>query len=148
MKSHEMSAAGRTWTVSNPLLRNPLGQPVGYRLVPGENALPLAAPGSSVRRRAGFVDAHLWVTRYAPAERYTAGDYVSQNPRADGLARWVRANRSIERADVVLWYTMGITHVPRPEDWPVMSTHRAGFKLVPSGFFARNPALDVPRPER
>jgi Cu2+-containing amine oxidase len=23
--------------------------------------------------------------------------------------------------------------------------HRAGFKLMPSGFFARNPALDVPK---
>jgi len=25
--------------------------------------------------------------------------------------------------------------------------HRAGFKVMPSGFFARNPALDVPKPE-
>jgi Cu2+-containing amine oxidase len=46
----------------------------------------------------------------------------------------------------VLWYTMGITHIPRPEDWPVMSVHRAGFRLVPTGFFSMNPALDVPRP--
>ena len=32
----------------------------------------------------------------------------------------------------------GITHNPRPEDWPVMPVHGAGFKLEPRGFFARN----------
>jgi Cu2+-containing amine oxidase len=26
-----------------------------------------------------------------------------------------------------------------------MPVHRTGFKLIPSGFFARNPALDVPK---
>jgi len=39
---------------------------------------------------------------------------------------------------------MGITHNPRPEDWPVMPVHAAGFKLEPWGFFARNPVLDLP----
>jgi primary-amine oxidase len=46
--------------------------------------------------------------------------------------------------DLVLWYTFGVTHVPRAEDWPVMPVARAGFRLVPDGFFTRNPALDVP----
>jgi primary-amine oxidase len=41
---------------------------------------------------------------------------------------------------------MGVTHLPRPEEWPVMSVHRIGFKLAPAGFFDRNPALDVPKP--
>jgi primary-amine oxidase len=45
----------------------------------------------------------------------------------------------------VLWYSLGVTHIPRPEDWPVMPVHKAGFKLMPNGFFARNPAMDVPR---
>jgi len=47
----------------------------------------------------------------------------------------------------VIWYSMGVTRLPRPEEWPVMPVHRAGFKVMPSGFFARNPALDVPKPE-
>jgi primary-amine oxidase len=45
---------------------------------------------------------------------------------------------------VVLWYTVGVTHIPRAEDWPIMPVHRTGFKLVPVGFFSKNPALDVP----
>jgi len=54
------------------------------------------------------------------------------------------ANRSIENRDIVLWYTVGMTHVPRPEDWPVVPVHRVGFMLVPVGFFSKNPTIDVP----
>ncbi len=45
---------------------------------------------------------------------------------------------------MVVWYTFGVTHIPRPEDWPVMPVEYAGFSLVPYGFFDRNPALDLP----
>jgi primary-amine oxidase len=120
---------------------------VGYVLVPGENAVPFVDPNSALGKRAGFINAHLWVTPYEPTERYAAGSYV-MGPGPDGLPKWTRANRSIENQDIVVWYTMGVTHIPRPEEWPVMPVHRAGFKLLPSGFFSRNPALDVPRPER
>jgi len=47
---------------------------------------------------------------------------------------------------VVLWHTFGITHVPRPEDWPVMPVEHCGFLLSPAGFFDRNPALDLAPP--
>ncbi|HUE82848.1 MAG TPA: hypothetical protein VMM84_12115, partial [Pyrinomonadaceae bacterium] len=106
-----------------------------------------AAPNSSLRRRAGFINAHLWVTRYEPTESNAAGRYPYQSKGGEGLTKWTSANRSLEDQDIVLWYTMGVTHIPRPEEWPVMPVHRAGFKLVPSGFFIRNPALDVPKPE-
>jgi hypothetical protein len=42
----------------------------------------------------------------------------------------------------------GPVHVPRLEDWPVMPVTRCGFTLKPTGFFDRNPALDVPPPSR
>ena len=43
-----------------------------------------------------------------------------------------------------MWHTFGVTHFPRPEDWPVMPVDRCGFVLKPVGFFDRNPTLDVP----
>jgi hypothetical protein len=31
------------------------------------------------------------------------------------------------------------------DEWPIMPTAHVGFRLIPGGFFTRNPALDVPR---
>jgi primary-amine oxidase len=136
--------SSRRWIVENPAVKNALGQPTGYALLPGENAVPFLLPDAWVRKRAGFLNAHVWVTPYDPAEMHAAGDYPYQSKGGDGLAKWSAADRPIDNRDVVLWYTMGITHNPRPEDWPVMPTHIAGFKLAPWGFFARNPAMDIP----
>jgi primary-amine oxidase len=138
---------GRKWKVINPGAKNSLGQPSGYMLVPGENSLPYALPESSLRKRAGFLNAHLWATRFEPGEMNAAGYYVNQSKGGDGLSRWTAANRPIENQDVVLWYTLGVTHIPRPEEWPIMTVHKASFKLIPAGFFARNPAIDVPKPK-
>ncbi len=138
-------ASGRRWKVTNPSIKNSLGQPVGYVLLPGENAVPYAAPGSLIRRRAPFLDAAVWATRYDPDQLYPAGDYVNQSTGGKGLAEWMKADRSLDGADVVLWYTLGVLHQPCPEEWPIMSAHRTGFRLVPYGFFARNPALDAPK---
>jgi hypothetical protein len=51
---------------------------------------------------------------------------------------------TVDGQDVVLWHTFGLTHFPRPEDWPVMPVDYTGFVLKPAGFFDRNPTLDVP----
>lgn len=134
-------SSDRKWMIVNTCAVNALGQPTGYAVVPGENCVPHAAAKSFARRHAGFINRHLWVTPYRQEEQYAAGDYVNDGPPGQGLPKWTRANRAIEDTDVVVWYTLGVTHVPRPEDWPLMPAHRAGFKLVPAGFFARNPAM-------
>jgi primary-amine oxidase len=138
--------AGRFWKVVNPSVRNRMGEPVGYKLVPGENVLPFAGPEAAVTRRAGFMTRHLWVTRYHPRERYAAGDYPNQHPGGAGLPEYIRDDAPLEDTDLVVWYTFGAHHVVRPEDWPVMPVTYIGFMLKPVGFFDRNPALDVPRP--
>jgi primary-amine oxidase len=138
--------AGRFWKIVNPSVRNRLGEPVAYKLMPGENVLPFAGPEASVIRRAAFMTKHLWVTRYDPQEKYAAGDYPNQHPGGAGLPSYVRDDAPLENTDVVVWYTFGAHHVVRPEDWPVMPVATIGFMLKPTGFFDRNPALDSPRP--
>jgi primary-amine oxidase len=137
--------AARTWAVHSSSARNALGGPTGYILVPGTNALPYAAPSSSVRRRAGFIDNHFWATRFHPDQMSAAGAYPNQSRGGDGLPRWAEDDEPLADQDVVVWYTLGTTHIPRPEEWPVMPVSHVGFKLIPGGFFSRNPALDVPR---
>ena len=139
-------AQSRVWKIVNPRSTNRLGQPVAYKLVPGSTPTLLADASSSVARRAAFATSNLWVTRYAADERRAAGDHPNQHAGGDGLPLWSSRDRSIVDTDVVVWYTFGVTHVPRPEDWPVMPVEYTGFSLVPMGFFGRNPALDVPPP--
>jgi primary-amine oxidase len=136
---------GRFWRIENPSKVSALGDPVAYKLVPGENVAPMYAPDSRFAQRAGFTQEHVWVTAYDPAERFAAGDYPNQHPGGDGVPRYAAADRPTENTDVVLWYTFGAHHVVRPEDWPVMPVTHVGFKLKPAGFFAGNPALDMPR---
>ncbi|GHF70831.1 primary-amine oxidase [Amycolatopsis bartoniae] len=137
-------ARNRVWHIVNPERRNRLGRPVGYALVPEGLPTLLADPASSIARRAAFATRHLWVTRYDPAERYPAGDFVNQHAGGAGLPAYTAGNRSLEGEDIVVWHTFGLTHVPRPEDWPVMPVDYTGFTLRPVGFFDRNPTLDVP----
>jgi primary-amine oxidase len=138
------SSRSRYWKFVNPDVRNGLGEPVAYKLVPGATPTLLADPSSSVGRRAAFATKNLWVTPFTADERRAAGEYPNQHAGGDGLPRWTAADRSLEGTDIVAWYTFGVTHVPRPEDWPVMPVEYAGFHLAPVGFFDRNPALDVP----
>jgi primary-amine oxidase len=136
--------SSRKWKVVTTRETNALGQLSGYALLPGENSIPFAAPDSAPRRKAGFINAHLWVTPYSPEEMFASGEYVNLNRGGEGLPKWTSANRTIEDRDIVIWYTLGVTHIPRTEDWPIMAVHSTGFRLVPAGFFTQNPALDLP----
>ena len=135
---------GRYWLVSNTSTNNALGQPVSYKLMPGENILPFAHPDASIIKRAGFMTKHLWVTPYHRDEISATGPYPNQHPGGAGLPEYTKNNRSVEDTDVVLWYTLGYHHVPRPEDWPISPVAHCGFSLKPVGFFDTNPVLDVP----
>lgn len=136
--------SGRYWKIVNPNRRNSVGQPTGYKLMVQHTPVMLAQEKCFMRTRGGFATKHVWVTRYAPDERYASGEFPNQHAGGDGLPRYIAQNRAIENEDVVLWHTFGSTHVCRPEDFPVMPVEYAGFMLKPSGFFAENPAMDVP----
>ncbi len=135
----------RRWKVYNPNSRNTLGHYAGYMLHPGENSVPYVGAESSVHKRAGYIDKHLWVTRLKPGENYASGAFPRQRIAEEGLPHW-SGDESLEDTDLVMWYTMAVTHVPRAEEWPIMPAAHVGFKLIPAGFFTRNPCLTVPEP--
>jgi primary-amine oxidase len=87
----------------------------------------------------------LWVTPQRADERYAAGMYPTLSKPGEGLPKWTSANRPIDNRDIVVWYTFGMHHVVRSEDWPVMPVAWYGFELRPFDFFDRNPALNLKR---
>ena len=136
----------RFWKIVNRDSRNVVDEPVAYRLQPTDAITLAATPDSYVSQRAGFATNNFWVTAYDEKERFPAGEYPNQSRGGDGLPQWISANRGIVDEDIVVWYTFGMHHVVRLEDWPVMPRQHVGFILQPHGFFDQNPTLDLPRP--
>ena len=134
----------RYWLIESTQRTNAHGSPTAYKLAPGDNCRPFAQPDSAIAQRAGYMWHHVWVTPWAEDERHPAGEFPNQHPGGDGLPAWTEAGRGVRDTDIVVWYVMGQHHIVRPEDWPVMPVARCKFQLRPSGFFDRNPALDVP----
>ena len=138
---------GRYWKVISNKRKNKMGAPTGYKLVAGENILPFATEDSSIKQRATYMWNHLWVTPYDKDENWPAGKYPNQHAGGAGLPEWTKADRPVEKTDVVLWYVMGHNHLPSLEDWPVMPVASIGFTLKPTGFFDQSPAMDLPASE-
>jgi primary-amine oxidase len=132
------------WRVASESATNQVGYRTSYQLMPGANGNTLMTADDYPRRRAGFIDHHLWVTPYAADERYAAGKYPTLSEPGLGLPEWTAADRSIRDTDIVLWHTIGMHHVVRAEDWPIMPVLWHWFELRPFDFFDQNPAMDLP----
>ncbi|QQV07923.1 copper amine oxidase [Acinetobacter johnsonii] len=100
-------ATGRFWKIINPNVKNHVGNHPGYKLVAEHNPIILAHPNSSIGRRAGFAQKHLWVTPYAEKERYGSGEYPNQN-YGDGLPVWVQQNARLKTPILLFGIPLGI----------------------------------------
>ncbi|KAI1198805.1 peroxisomal copper amine oxidase [Nemania serpens] len=142
------STTSRTWDICNTNKLHPYsGKPVSYKLVSRETPRLLPKEGSLVWKRAAFARHTVHVTKYRDDELWPAGRHVPQTSGepSHGLAEWMGdGSESIDNTDVVLWHTFGVTHIPAPEDFPVMPAEPITLLLRPRNFFANNPAMDVP----
>ena len=126
------TATSRFWVVEAET--DDAHQAPGYALIPVPIPQLLADSNSRLARRGAFATNQLWVTRYARHERFAAGEFPGQDTGYTGVARFVADNQPVRGEDLVVWYTVGLTHVPRPEEWPIMPVSRLRFELRPSNF--------------
>jgi primary-amine oxidase len=131
--------------VMNESQTNEVGNAVSYEVLVANHAKLLLDPDDWPAKRAGFLQHDLWVTPYVPSERYAGGEYMFQSTGSDGLAVWTASDRPIRNQDIVVWVNIGMHHLTRAEDLPVMPTIWHSFKLRPHNFFNRNPAIDLRR---
>jgi primary-amine oxidase len=136
------AASNRVWVVYNPGVKSALGHFSGYEIEPTGNTLS-AIPEFRFGQGASFTQRHCGATTYHPAELYAAGKYPNQHSEnsQDNLFHYAANNENIYAEDVVLWYSLGFTHVTKPEDYPIMPAARIAVNFAPHGFFARSPSL-------
>ncbi|CAD7701787.1 unnamed protein product [Ostreobium quekettii] len=134
----------RYWKFVSAERTNAMGAPTAYKLEPSKCVNVFVHPRSRSGERMPFVRNHLWVTAFDPDERYPGGEHMHQSDGRDGVHAFAAKERSVRAADVVAWHVFGLHHLPRLEDWPVQPVACTGFRLSPSGFFDRNPTLDLP----
>ncbi|KAH7549558.1 hypothetical protein ACOSP7_025595 [Xanthoceras sorbifolium] len=130
--------------VINPTKTTRLGNPVGYKVVPGGTAASLLDLEDPPQKRGAFTNNQIWVTPYNRTEQWAGGLFVYQSQGEDTLAAWSDRDRPIENKDIVMWYTLGFHHIPCQEDFPIMPTVSSSFDLKPVNFFESNPILRMP----
>ena len=81
----------RAWKVINEQVRNRLGSPVGYKLVPGGCFPACSTRDSPVFGRAQAIAHTLWVTPFHEEERWPCGEFVVQSREDRGLPIWTAA---------------------------------------------------------
>jgi len=143
-KRNVSNASSRTWKIINANKTNSFGLPSGYKLLPGNTPALLAHPDSPPGKRASFAKHNLWATPFDKGEQAAGGEYSVMHSGQGGLDELTASNRDISECDLVTWHTFGVTHTPRPEDWPVMPVEYCGFHLIPVGFFEKNPTINLP----
>lgn len=136
--------AQRYWKFVSGERTNAMDKPTAYKLEPTYSTATFHDPDGPSGSRMGFIFNPLWVTPFDAEERFPAGDFVNGSKGGEGLPAFVDQGRSIAGTDIVAWHSFGLHHVVRLEDYPVQPCVRTGFKLMPVGFFDRNPTLDLP----
>ena len=140
--------APRHFHIANMERRGPLGHHPGWMIHHGSIAYgPFDFQNDPPMRRNAYIEYSVWNTVHDPDHRYAGGDFPMQSDGSDTLAEWVQADRPLEGQDVVTWFTAGFHHIPRMEDWPVMSTEWKTIHIIPFNVFPHNPALTIRNPE-
>ncbi|KAI3406281.1 AMO2 [Candida oxycetoniae] len=135
----------RAYKIINENVINPVAKtPVGYKIELPARQMLLADDTSFNTKRAKYATQQMWVTKYRDDQLFAAGEFTNQSQKDTGIAVWANGVDDVRNEDIVVWATMGFTHIPRVEDFPVMPVEIHNIHIAPVNFFDKNPALDIP----
>ena len=117
----------RRWKIINPTRKHySSGRNVGYVIgMKGASTRLMAREDGWAAKRAAFAKKALWVIKDVEDPKggrmWPSGKYLPQTREEpqDSVGQWVKSPGNIENEDLLVYITVGTTHIPRPEDWPV-----------------------------
>lgn len=144
----------RRWRIVNSARTHySSGKPSGYSIGLKGGATPMMVrPDSWAAKRASFLPNTVWVCKDVEgkdsgSERmWPSGKYVpmTRDEPKDSIGKWVEGKQNVVDEDLLVYINVGTTHIPRPEDWPVMPVEHVNVTFKPNSFFKANPSMDVP----
>ncbi|KAF9535589.1 peroxisomal copper amine oxidase [Crepidotus variabilis] len=151
-------AKDRRWRIVNRGKKHYSSQQyVGYTLGVKGGATPMMSKEDGwAAKRAKFLTNTVWVVKDVEQQdekkgtgttrMWPAGKYVPQTREEpeDSVGQWVKGGLDVVDEDLLVFLTLGTTHIPRPEDWPVMPAENIVVHFKPNSFFKANPSMDVP----
>jgi primary-amine oxidase len=136
-----MTKGGETWRIANQNEKTNLKFNPSYWIDSHHQATSILDAADPPQQRAGFSAQTLWVSKYRPDQKWAAGLYPNLSTTDEGLPAYVSKAEPITNDDLVLWYTMGFRHAPRPEDFPILPTFWHEVTLRPAFFFDMDPSM-------
>lgn len=139
----------RTYKFINEKVINPVSMtPVGYKVEIPPHQLIMAGKNSQNIKRAKFATKQFWAYHANDERNFVAGELTNQSKEDTGLAKWLeedkKEDKSIRNSELSCNITLGLSHAPSTEQFPVMSMDKLEFSILPVCFFWKNPALDLP----
>ena len=122
------------------------GLPRGYRvLLNGASRATLPDASPLLRGAASWMKYPLAVTKYKDDERLSTAGFTQGDPFNPliGFDQIINDNDTLIDADLVVWATVGLQHIPTYEDLPAVTTtgNTVSVSLIPFNFFKRDPSI-------
>lgn len=128
---------------------NKYGEYRGYRMSPSKGGAGMhvtIANSTNLANAGGFTTHAYYVTKHHDSETRAASawsDYDPWNPMRDFNTYF--DGEDIEQEDIVVWFNLGMHHVPHTGDIPntVMTTAQSAMLLTPNNYFLSDPSRQV-----
>eukprot|EP00210_Caulerpa_lentillifera_P002350 g2255.t1 len=124
---------------------NEWGYPRGYAIMHGMTARQLLPDTHPFTKAASWTKYHLAVTQRKERELLSHGaiyDMTSPSDPIISLDNYIN-DESINQEDLVAWVMMGLLHIPRSEDVPLISNFASEFYIKPWNYYDGLVSMDI-----
>lgn len=132
-------------TIVNEANTNRWGQPRGYAVINGLTSTQLLPDSHPFTKAAAWTKYHLAVTKRKEEEPNGHAGLYDMNIPAKPITSLddFLDGESIVGEDLVAWVMMGVQHVPRSEDVPLISNFGTTFFIKPWNYFEELKSMDI-----